>query len=192
MIDKAMELLRDEAQEHIRIRERLASSDSVVELGSFVDATGRVSLPADRIGLTLFNIEEERAMKAPGNVARGAVERAQPEVRLNLHILFAANFENYSQGLKLLSRVIGHFQNKPVIDRHNTPKLDPKIAQLAVESYAMTLEQQSHLWSIIGGKYLPSVAFRARLAFFQDEEAEPAAVPVLNFRLQKQRIPPGR
>lgn len=195
MIDKVMELLRDEVQEHLRIRGRLASNESVIELAKFVDAMGQVALSADSIGLTLFNIDEERVMKTPGRVTRhanGSVEYLQPEVRLNLYILFAANFEEYSEGLKFLSYVIGYFQKKRVIDHQNTPKLDPRISELAVDLYAMTLEQQNYLWSIIGGKYLPSVAYQVRPVLIQDDEVELQAVPVLELQLQEQPIPATR
>ena len=186
-----MLLLRDEAQEHLRIRGKLASNESVVELDRFVDPLGQVALPDDTIGLTLFNIDEERVMKSPGRIARhanGSIEYLQPEVRLNLYILFAANFGTYSEGLKFLSYVISYFQKKRVISHQNTPKLDPRIAELAVDLYAMTLEQQNYLWSILGGKYLPSVAYQVRPVLIQDEEVELEAKPVMELQIRNQSL----
>lgn len=195
MIDKVMDLLRTETQEHIRNRAQIPSNETVVELNSFINAEGKVAIGTDKIGLSLFNIDEERVMKTPGRTTRnvdGRVEYIQPEVRLNLYVIFAANFTTYSEGLKHLSYLIGYFQKKRVISHANTPLLDPRLSELAVDLYTMTLEQQNYLWSIIGGKYLPSVAYQVRPVLIQDDEVEHEAKPVLEMQLRDQPIQPKK
>ena len=57
----------------------------------------------------------------------------QPEVRLNLHVLFLARFKQYEESLRYLSLVIKYFQNHRLIDHHNSPELSDEITQLTIE-----------------------------------------------------------
>jgi hypothetical protein len=146
-------------------------------LTRIVNENGRYAIPDDQLGVTLVNLEEERTLRSQlphtAYVAGRQVMR-EPELKLNLYLLFAANFRNYEQGLKQLSAVLEFFQGHPVFTRERNPGLDPRIEKLALDLIGLTLEQLNQLWAFVGAKHLPSVLYRVRMLALQD--AEPAAV----------------
>jgi hypothetical protein len=80
--------------------------------------------------------------------------------------------------LKFLSHTIGFFQAKPVLDHHNAPELDPRLEKLTFGIETLSLSELSNLWSIMGGKYLPSVLYKVRLVTFDSGWAK-GSVPVV-------------
>lgn len=187
MIAEVCQLIRRELEEHLRRKARLGASDEVVSLTQFISPTGEPAILSNRVGLCLFNIDEERVMKNQGFVASRNGERVsyfQPEVRLNLYMLFAANFSSYEQALRYIAWTVGFFQRKRVFTPQNTPAMPPGMPEVAVDLYPMTLEQQNYLWTILGAKYLPSVAYQVRPIVVQEQEAELEAAPVLEVDLR--------
>jgi hypothetical protein len=159
----------------------------LVHLTQFADNEGASAIPTNSVGMCLFNIDEERVMKNQGFVATKNGERVtyfQPEVRLNLYMLFAVNFGNYEQSLRYIGWTIGFFQRKRVFNSANTPGMEPDMPEIAVDLYAMTLEQQNYLWTILGAKYLPSIAYQVRPVVIQEEEIEFEAAPVMEIDLR--------
>ena len=133
--------------------------------------------PEDQIGVTLVNVEEERALKSqlPQSVyADGRRVVLEPELKLNLQLLFAANFKQYDQGLRQLSLVLTFFQVHTVFTAERYPGLDPRIQRLGVDLISLSFEQLNQLWAFVGAKQLPSALYRVRLVALQD--LEPAAI----------------
>ena len=60
------------------------------------------------------------------------------------------------------------FQN--VFTQVSHPAMDPKIQKLMLDLHSMGFEQVNHLWSILGGKYMPSVLYKIRQVTI-DEDA---------------------
>jgi len=190
MIAAVAQLFRRELEEYLRRKARLGASEEVVTLTHFVNAQGDLAIKANRVGLCLFNIDEERIMKNQGFVATRNGERVtyfQPEVRLNLYMLFAANYAEYVTALEYIGWTVGFFQRKRVFAAANTPGMDPTMPEIAVDLYAMTLEQQNYLWTILGAKYLPSVAYQVRPVVVQEEEVELESAPVMEIDLRNAR-----
>jgi hypothetical protein len=102
-------------------------------------------------------------------------------------MLLAANFDDYEQGLKYIAWTVGFFQRKRVFNQANTPGMEPEMPEMAVDLYAMTLEQQNYLWTILGAKYLPSVAYQVRPVVIQEAEIELESVPVKEIDLRNTR-----
>lgn len=146
-------------------------------LSRIANDSGKWAIPDDQIGVALVNVEEERALKSQlpqMQYAEGRHVIVEPEVKLNLHLLFAAYFKNYDQGLRQLSLVLTFFQSHPVFTRERHPGLDPRIEKLGVDLVTLGFEQLNQLWAFVGAKQLPSAVYRVRLVAMQD--MEPAAI----------------
>jgi len=142
-----------------------------------VSDAGKWAVPDDQIGVALVNVEEERSLKSqvPQAVyAEGRHVVLEPEIKLNLHLLFAANFKQYDQGLRQLSHVLVFFQAHPVFTRERYAGLDPHIEKLGVDLLTLSFEQLNQLWAFVGAKQLPSALYRVRLVALQD--LEPASI----------------
>ncbi len=181
MISQVSELLRAEVNSFIRQRAQLTGDQARVELTHF-EREGKLAIKASTVGMCIFNLDEERVMKTPGLAATRVGDRityVQPEVRLNLYILFAANFGDYLESLKHIGWITGFFQGKRVFEASNSPSAPAGLEPLAVDMYPMSLEQQNYLWSILGVHYLPSVAYQVRPVVIQENRAEFEQRPVL-------------
>lgn len=187
MIPQVIELLVGELQDHLRVRGRLAPGEERIIATRFQNPDGSSALPNDRVGLCLFNVDEERIMKTQNRIVSlvdGQVTYTQPEVRLNLYLLFAANFARYDTALQHIEWVVAYFQSKRVFTPANSPRMPAGLNELAVDLYSLTLEQQNYLWSILGAKYLPSVAYQIRPVLVQDDKIDANGAPVLEIQLR--------
>lgn len=133
--------------------------------------------PADALGadelenhllLTLINIEEENVLKNnyPSQQLGAALVTQPPALFLNLYLLFAANFAKYEEALKHIGYVIRFFQPRPPF-----AIADPDTGQLYkvnLTLHHIGFENLNNLWTVLGGKYLPSVLYKARLVMVQD------------------------
>ena len=168
MIEKILEIIRTEINGYIGRKLGDTSVPNRVVLTSFVDDNGRVAIPADTIGLSLLNIEEEKTFKEAAMIRTSKAESSSsfvnPPVSLNLQIMFTAYFNNYAESLKQLSLILACLQTKPVFERNNTPALvGLDTPRLIFELNTLPLEQQHYIWSMIGLRYLPSVVYRVRM-----------------------------
>lgn len=168
MIDKVMDTIRKEVNSYIIRKLNDTTITNRVILTSFVDESGRITIPADSVGLSLLNIEEERTLKSAGLVPTNKAEAVSsfvcPPISLNLQIMFTAYFSNYTESLKHISYIIACMQTKPVFDPDNTPDMvGLNMDKLVFELNTLPLEQQHYIWAMIGLRYLPSVVYRVRM-----------------------------
>ncbi|MBI1938370.1 MAG: DUF4255 domain-containing protein [Ignavibacteriales bacterium] len=188
MIDKSLEALKRAVQNYlVSLPELNLTSEDAIVLSPIVKADGSLAIPDNSLGLTLVNIEEERVVKSQNAVSiasDGRVSIVNPEIKLNLFILIAANFTNYDTGLQFLSAVVKCFQSKNVFTPDNTPLLDSSIQKLIVELFSLDFEKQNHLWGSLGAKYLPSVLYRVRLVAIQEgiKQAEQAPITIYDLK----------
>ena len=183
MIDKALEELKKSMGEYFkRLPEPIfQGEEQKIHLSHIIKQDGSIAIPGESLGLSLISIEEERAIKSQKTVATtpdGQVTHMNPELKLNLYILIVANFKEYKTGLQVLSGAIRFFQSKNVFTPQNTPGLDPAIQKLNVELYTLNLEQEHHLWGVVGGKYLPSVMYKVRLISIQEAQIVDEQPPI--------------
>lgn len=82
----------------------------------------------------------------------------------------------------MIAGTIGHFQARPVLDHQNTPELDPRIDRLALDIANLSITELSQLWSILSGKYLPSVLYRVRLVAVDQQAASGQTRPIVEPR----------
>lgn len=161
MIFQAIEIIRSE----------LNRVNIGAELGNIGEILGSSAHSADaNIIISLVNIEEDRFSRDPQNFIRDergtGIIYKNPAVNLNLTLLFTAvsdNLSGYGLALQNIQKLISFFQNKYVFDHMNTEELDEGINKLILEMVNMNVEQLQLLWSMLGGKYHPSIAYKMRM-----------------------------
>ena len=124
----------------------------------------------NKIVITLLKIEEEPSLKNQPlhrrNPINGMMESNNPPIFLNLYLLITANTDDYNKALTYISRVVGFFQYQRVFTEQNS-KIPVNTSITAYDFnlslVSPSLEQLNHIWSILGGKQLPSVLYKMQL-----------------------------
>ena len=179
MLDIALQFLKDELNSYIVARAGSASIE--VKLTKMVDDTGKYAFLEQEVGVSLINIEEERVVRE--HLPRYSTANNQrivqePELRLNLYLIFAANFTQYDQALKCLSLIMAFFQSHPVFTVSRYPALDSRIDKLVVELQTLSYEQINQVWASIGARQLPALIYKVRMVIIRDAEPELAGPPI--------------
>lgn len=179
MLDIATGFLKDELNTFLVSR---TGSDSVkATLSKVVDESGKYAFANDSICCSIINIEEERFLKKqlPEYTAvNGRHVVLEPELKLNLHVMFAANFTHYDQALKYISHILTCFQAKPVFTSDKYPALAPGIGKMTVQLLSLNYEQLNQIWAFIGGRQLPSVIYLVRMVTMQDTAQTAVQPPI--------------
>ena len=179
MLDVALNFLTAELNSYLVTRGARKASDEVgkVEVGRLVDDAGKWAIKDDHVGASLIHIEEERVMRSqlPETVVSAGKHLVlEPRLKLNLHVLFAAKFQKYDEGLRSLSLVLTYFQSHPTFTQETYPGLDSRLERLTVELQSLSYEQLNQLWAALGAKHLPSAIYKVRMVALQD--SAPVAV----------------
>src|SRR5436190_10489521 len=139
MLDVALKFLTAEVNTYLITR--TDSDFGQAELGRLVDDTGKWSIPEDHLGVSLINVEEERSVRAQlpeKQFVDGHLIVLEPEIKLNLYVMIAANFKIYDQALKYLSHALTFFQSHHSFTHEAYPGLDSQIERLSVELLSAT------------------------------------------------------
>jgi hypothetical protein len=170
MIFPALEIIR---QELVTTGGINAGLGNISEIVNDINAN---NAHADVI-VSLINIEENRISRDPSNYLRqdGGIRLKNPAVHLYLTLLFASVRAPgaYEFALEDLQRIIGVFQQKFLFDHTNTPTLHPKIEKLVLDMVSLNLQQLHEIWSVLGGRYFPSVVYRLRMVTIDSEPGLP-------------------
>ncbi|MDI3319789.1 DUF4255 domain-containing protein [Pinibacter soli] len=151
------------------IRQELVANSVNADFGNISEIVSDVNnnIMNTDIFISLINIEENRISRDPNNFIRkdGGIILKNPAVHLYLTLLFTSVRPASGYGLSLqdLQQIIGVFQKKNVFDHLNTPALDPNIEKLILDMVSLNLQQLHEIWSVLGGKYYPSVVYRMRM-----------------------------
>lgn len=171
MIHTTLGILKDKLNEYFGLK-----TDVDRNLINFIESNNNdpVTFATDSVTPFLINISEDRKFRNPdlysGMVQDGIRTQINPEIRIELLVLFVSKFNDYSQALKFLSYVIKFFQANRVFTPNNTPELlDENIEKLTIELVTLPLEEQNQVWHSLNTSYLPSVLYRVRLLSFIDD-----------------------
>jgi hypothetical protein len=179
MLDVAMEFLRDELNGYLAAR---TGTDTVkAQLTRVMDDQNKVAIDANSLGMTVINIEEERTLRAQvptHTYSQGLHVVHEPELKVNLLVLVAANFTVYSEALKYVSWALTWSQAHPAFTPTRSPALDPRIDKLTLELQSLGYEQLNQVWAFLGSKQLPSIFFRVRMVVLQDSEPTAVQPPI--------------
>lgn len=167
MINETLKFISDEVNSYLSLKLGI-NTDPRLVLGNVSKAMDNdvpgVNSLANRAILSLVNVEEDRVAKQQENFIKtdSGLTYKNPPTFINLYILFAVNRTEYTDSLKWLAYIIQFFQYQNVFTPISHPALDEKIEKLIVDLYTLNFEQINHLWSTMGGKYIPSVLYKAR------------------------------
>jgi hypothetical protein len=171
MLDAAVTFLAQEINSYLK---RRTASDLVKAVpGSIADDTGKWAVAPGTIGVALVNVEEDRIMRSQlpeAVIINNRQVLLQPDLKLNLHLVFAARHGTYEHALRYLSYVLMFFQAHPTFTPDEYPGLDPSIARLNLELLSYGPDQLNQLWAYLGTKYLPSAIYRVRMVVLRDTE----------------------
>ncbi|MFD2563172.1 DUF4255 domain-containing protein [Aquimarina rubra] len=174
MVDVVLSVLKDKLNEYFKNVVGTTESNII----EFISTTSNdpVSFTNDKITPFLINISEDRKFRNPdqysGVIRNGIRTQTNPEIRIELLILFVSKFSKYDQALKFLSHVIRFFQVNRIFNPLNSPQLsDENIEKLVVELISIPLEEQNQVWHSLNTSYLPSVLYRVRLLSFIDDQS---------------------
>lgn len=189
MIDLAMEFIRDELNKDIVSRIPMGASDRVV-ISNVVqqeegDGGNLSDLKDDRMLLSLIHLEEDRIFKDQSRAAittEGTVRYREPDIRLNVYLIFSAHFGHYLTGIKHLSATISFFQANNVFDTTQYPSMNPLLKRVVMDLHSFSLDQNFQFWQSLGGKFLPSVMYKMRLLVFQEEFLQSQGPPIIELR----------
>ncbi len=118
----------------------------------------------DKAVLSLINVEEDKVAKQQEHFTKTDLSTVykNPPLYLNFYILFAMHRKKYDDNLQFLGHIIQFFQHQHVFTPLTHPGLDGRIQRIVVDLYNLNFEQTNHLWSVLGGKYFPSVMYKVR------------------------------
>lgn len=164
-----MKILRDELKKYFNII-RIRDQDNVV-IGNIAyhEENNYDPKTNDALTLTLLRLEEEKTLKNQVHYKAdlNGVEYQNPPVYLNMYVLFTPHCAHYENDLAYLSAIVRFFQSKMVFTHQNTPGYtndEIESFKIIVDLYSPTFEENNHIWSVLGGKQLPFVVYKVRLA----------------------------
>ena len=184
MIDDVTLFLKNQLNEYLKAQSGWGSGEPGEERVTLLDGENMepVTFKLGSITTLLINIEQENVLRPPELFRRalpdGSSLAVQPEIRLNLYVLFVAHFKKYENGLRALSLIIRYFQNHRVLDPENAPDLPECVEQLIVELVTLPFQEQNEVWNALRATYHPSVLYKVSLVVFRDEEG--ASLPELD------------
>jgi len=196
MISEALTFVVAEVNRYLDARLGPSTPDRVVlgNIARLADNEGTGGNNAGNSGvamLTLVNVEEDRVSRNPEQFRRldDQIVYRNPSVQLNLFGLFSAHTNTYSTALEILSYIIQCFQAQRTFESQTNPNLDPRIGKLTLDLFALNFEQLNHLWSTLGGKYLPSVLYKIRLVSIEDTTPRAGGEAILEIAVNGKRMP---
>ncbi|MBN8787298.1 MAG: DUF4255 domain-containing protein [Terrimonas sp.] len=161
------------------IKSRLNSAGVTSETGNIgeIVADGGAGHANDHVIISLINIEENRISRDPHNYIRTetSINKKNPAIHLNITILFTSvrHETGYERSLEEIEQVISFFQKQNVFDSTTETELsDAGIEKLIFEMLSFNLEQLYQLWSMLGGRYHPSAAYRMRMVTIDNASRE--------------------
>ncbi|WCL53448.1 Pvc16 family protein [Gimibacter soli] len=164
MIESALELLRHQLSDYIAHRLGLPDDQPRAVLGPIVDEQGRTAIPANSLGVSLINLEEDRINPLPGKTTMNASQVTYQTVptKLTAYVMLAANFSDYREGLKTLGCAIEMIRSQPVLTAANASAMPDDLDVLSLELCSFRLEDLKDVWSFLGGRYHPSIIVRLK------------------------------
>lgn len=124
----------------------------------------------NKITLSIVNIERETAMGNSQNyrtVGSNDMVEQLPPWYLNLYVLIAAVYDEkrYAEGLRMLSLAIAYLQSHIVFPL-------TKGKRFSLEMLTITIEEESNIWSMLGGRYYPSIVCKIRMLTFESDNIQ--------------------
>jgi len=176
MLNEVLVFLKNHLNHQLKPQAGLTGADTQEETVVFVDGEKMdpIVFKLGAVSALLINLEEENQLRPQDRYqsmsSTGEKRMVNPEIRLNLFVLFVARFKQYELGLRYLSDIIQHFQNHRVFDHHNAPDLSDNIEKLVLEVITLPISEQNELWNALRTTYHPSVLYKVKMVVFSDTD----------------------
>ncbi|HEX6427023.1 MAG TPA: DUF4255 domain-containing protein [Niastella sp.] len=167
MINESLQFIADELNKYLVLKMGPTTEPPRLVLGNvsrLFDGDAAAALLVNKVIMSMVNVEEDRIAKQQENFVRTDISTRykSPPLYVNLYVLFSANRSGYSDSLQHLSYIMQFFQFQHVFTPITHPALDTRIQKVIVDLCTLNFEQVNHLWSTLGGKYIPSVLYKVR------------------------------
>lgn len=147
------------------LKNHFALDEDIVVISNLSESSSLVT--DNRMVATLVNIEREafpvNSNHSPYN-SENQIGKVYRPINLNLYLMFIANFqgEKYLEGLKFISSTLDFFQHNPAFYQRKNKSMPAGIDKLLLEIENLNLRELHNIWSLITGKYMPSILFKVR------------------------------
>lgn len=151
------------------LKGRFDLPQDVAVMSGILDQDGAVETQIhNKLVVSLVNLEKEQVPAAfirHGSEETGLTSMGFPPIHLNAYLLVSAYFpgSNYAEALKFISYAALFFQGNPVFTRENSPDLEGDIEKIVMDIENLNLRDLSSLWSVVSGRYLPSIVYKMRI-----------------------------
>jgi uncharacterized protein DUF4255 len=150
--------------------------------------TDTINFKLGAVSILLIKLDQENIVRAEDpftrTLADGTLQKGQPEIRLNLYLLFVSHYQLYEDSLRNLSAVIQYFQSHRLLNHQNSPELNENVEQLVLELVSLSFSEQNEIWGALRLPYHPSVLYKAKMVVFRDQDFA-APSPVVAERIIK-------
>ena len=178
MLDAALLFFQDELSNYIKIKTG-GQKEDVVQFAE-IQPPRDITMQNNAITELLVNLEEERVFRSGAaqvnHLRHGSKHGDIPNLCLNFHLMFIANFKDYVEGLRILSLVLKFFRSYRLFAQHQFPALHPDIQQLSTELVNLSFMEQGELWRSLEMPCSPSALYKIRMLIFQDAEIDEVEV----------------
>jgi hypothetical protein len=177
MLNDVLVFLKNYLNHQLNPRAGWTASESQEETVVFIDGEKMdpIIFKLGAVTVLLINVEEENTLRPSdaylGVSPAGDKLKVNPEIRMNLYVLFVARFKQYELGLEYLSDIIQHFQSHRVFDHTNAPDLSEQIEKLVLELVTLPFAEQNEVWNSLRTTYHPSVLYKVKMVVFKDMDA---------------------
>lgn len=171
MLHELLTFIEKKLNNHLKLK--LGVSDNKVIVTTLSTSSGGPSaMLNDTVVMSLVNIQEEKTHNPRHQYIKTSAGFSQlkPAVNLNMYIIFASYFdhENYLEGIKILSSIIGFFQVNNLFQSTEYPALAGISEKILVELVTMDINQLNQIWGPLTSNYKPSALYRFRSVTIQE------------------------
>jgi hypothetical protein len=193
MIGNALAYIRKRLDAHLREAQGMDSGGDTADRVVFLegDKLDPLAIPQRSIAMLVVNVQEDREFRDADRFQRRLgknngvkSEDHYPDIRLELAVLFIANFKDYVTAWNQLSQVLSFFQQNPVFDTDSDKNLPSEIDRLSNELCSQSFQEQNQLWSTLRTSLRPALLHRFRLITLRGRAMSYQAPPILPEKVQ--------
>lgn len=173
MIHELLTFIENKLNNYLKLK--LGITENKVVVTSLPSSSGGSSMMLSNvIVMNIINIEEEKTHNPRHQYIRtkGGFSQLKPPLNLNVYVMFSTCFnqENYLEGVKVLSSILGFFQVNNLFQATEYPALAEMSDKVSVELVTMNINEINQLWGSLASNYQPSVLYRFRSIVIQESK----------------------
>lgn len=179
MIGEVLDFIRKDLNTYLSHRLGSTGGRDMVHLSTILNPDGSLSVKEKNVILvTVVDLSENAQASSYTSRGGGMIQLDSRPVHLNLMVLFSAYFpdDRVREGLNLLTHVIGYFQSRKGINSQNSPGLPRGVQKLNYEFVNQAFHEKSHMWGLLGSKYMPSVLYKMLMLTIDERLPEDAPI----------------